>query len=89
MQYRRLAGRERGQLASDYNSLAEQIEEYEAIIGSPALRQELSGTDRGRLSDRARPKPGSLKVSGGNYCYQVRAESAREQEINQCPRRCG
>ena len=56
MQYRRLAGRERDQLTTDYNSLAEQIEEYEAIIGSAALRQELAGTDRGRyLLERGRP----------------------------------
>lgn len=47
MQQRKLATREREQLGAEYDAIIEQIAEYEAIIASPELLEEIAGTDRG------------------------------------------
>jgi DNA gyrase subunit A len=47
LQYRRLAGRERAQLADEYQALIAQQSEYESIVNSPERQRELVGTEEG------------------------------------------
>jgi DNA gyrase subunit A len=47
LQYRRLAGRERAQLAEEYQALIEQQSECESIVNSPERQRELVGTEEG------------------------------------------
>ena len=47
LQLRRLAVRERQQLATEYDVLTGQISEYESILSSRGLIEEVAGTERG------------------------------------------